>query len=77
MGEEMTAKMINFVYRYNRYSPVTFAIYKSARVDRKTPATIFEENYTDQKEFQNCFYNLIWLTYRKGFKPLLLDITQK
>lgn len=75
MTEEVTAKMINFVYRYNRYSPVSFAIYKSAKVERRTPATIFEKNYQDQRDFEHNFYKLIWLTYRKGFKPLLIEIS--
>jgi hypothetical protein len=43
MKQEITDKMINFVYRYNQYSPSSFSIYKSAKVGDCLPATIFTQ----------------------------------
>lgn len=46
--------------------------YPEVNFDNSNPkAMLFNRAYTDKKSFDKAFKTIIWVSYRKGFHPLI------
>jgi hypothetical protein len=63
-------KLTNLRYRFNDGDLFKYMAYPEVDFTSDEKAFLFNEQFTTQKDFDNAFKTIIWVSYRKNFPAL-------
>ena len=63
--------LTNLRFRFNDGDFIKHMAYPEVEVCETESAFLFNQNFDVQKKFNKAFLTIIWVSYRKGFAPLI------